>query len=157
MSCFRLSVLCAFCCAVAACDSSGEPPDDGSGTGARPETLDGTLQTLGIDTTEMPRLDNAGDPYPDSFAPMGTIVSMRQIPDADEADGDRLIFGRSQELFLAGVRFDGTGGVLTIVDDLPGSDAQGGFTEPEILNEKSGKVGNCIHLKYIFGLVLLQN
>lgn len=103
-------------------DTDSPPPvDPGGGDPAPPvnETLADTLNALGVDTDETPRLDNRGDPYPDTYAPLGTIVAMRKFADASEPDGMRLEFGRTEELLLLGYRPDAQTGVLTVIDDLP--------------------------------------
>lgn len=134
MFCSKLAIALVLCIAMAACGGGGDRSDSET----QPDTLVGTLEQFGVDTEQTPRLDNQGSPYPDSYSPMGTIVSMRLIPDADELDGEKLIMGRTKELFLGGYRPDGRPGMLTVADDLlTGSKSADGFTTPELLFELS--------------------
>jgi len=105
-----------------------DPPDEPVN-----ETLVDTLNALGIDTTDTPRLDDRGNPYPDSYAPLGTVVAMRVFEDAAEPDGERLEMGRAEELLLAGFRLDARPGVMTVVDDLTSGSVSNGQTTSEIL------------------------
>ncbi|HMB73719.1 MAG TPA: hypothetical protein VKQ06_09120, partial [Gammaproteobacteria bacterium] len=77
-----------------------------------PATLDETLGRLGVDTSQTPRVDDDGEEYPESYAPLGAVVSVRHLADASEPDGTRYVVGRGEELLLVGYRPEGQTGVV---------------------------------------------
>jgi len=122
--------------------SSGTNPPNTPGTPGTPgtpvnETLADTLNSLGVNTDPTPRIDDQGVEYPDSYAPLGTVVAMRQIADTTAPDGARVEIGRTEELFLGGFRPDARPGVLTVIDDLSSGVETNGFTESDSLFEKT--------------------
>ena len=100
-------------------------------------TLVDTLNTLGINTDETPRLDNRGDPYPESYAPLGTVISVRKVADAAEPDGFNYQLGRAEELLVGGLRLYERPGVLTVLDDLPSGTVIGGSTNSQSLFQRT--------------------
>jgi len=127
---------------LAACGSSspsGVTTPEIPGTPGTPNnaTLVDTLDSLGVNTDPTPRIDDQGVQYPDSYAPLGTVVAMREIADATEPDGVRLEIGRAEELFLGGFRPDARPGVLTVIDDLSSGTESNGFTVSDSLFEKT--------------------
>jgi hypothetical protein len=121
---------------LAACSS-------GAGNDAAPPplppnaTLIDTLNDLGVNTDDSPRLDNRGLAYPDSYAPLGTIVALRKVVDSGASGGFRLENGRPQELLIGGFRLDGRQGVLSVIDDLPSGEKDGGLTVSPTLFHKT--------------------
>ena len=100
-------------------------------------TLADTLNSLGVNTDSTPRVDDQGTVYPDSYAPLGTVVPMREFADATQPSGVRFQIGRTEELFLGGFRPDAHPGVLTVIDDLSSGTETNGFTVSDILFEKT--------------------
>jgi hypothetical protein len=137
-----LFIVLAILALLAACgssSSSGVDTPQAPNTPATPnnETLVDTLNSLGVNTDLSPRLDDQGLEYPDSYAPLGTVVAMREISDATEPDGFRIQIGRAEELFLGGFRPDARPGVLTVIDDLSSGTETNGFTVSDSLFEKT--------------------
>lgn len=122
---------------LAACGSSGTdeaPATDPEPTEPPPPaTLDETLGRLGVDTSKTPRVDNNGGVYPESYAPLGAVVSVRHLADASEPDGTRYVVGRGEELLLVGYRPDGQTGVVSVIDDLTSGVESGIFTLSDTL------------------------
>jgi len=112
----------------------GSPNPPGTPNNA---TLVDTLNSLGVDTDPTPRADDQGVVYPDSYAPLGTIVPMREIADAAQPDGVRVQIGRTEELFLGGFRPDGQPEILTVIDDLFSGTETNGFTVSNTLFQKT--------------------
>jgi hypothetical protein len=76
-----------------------------------PETLTESLNQLGVDTEITPRLDSQGNPYPDEYAPMDDVMTIRQIDPADTnaSTEPTYVTGRPEELFFGGVRLVNNG------------------------------------------------
>ena len=131
---------------LAGCGSDNNRNTNNSGSpepAAAPETLGESLERLGVDTTDSPRLDDNGDAFPDTYSPLGTTVSMREIfvEDPDAAGPvSEFIIGRAEELLLAGFRTaDTADGVISIVDDFsiaPTDNATGRLVDPALLFEE---------------------
>jgi hypothetical protein len=104
-----------------------------------PQDLGETLELLGIDTSETLRLDDRGEPYPDSYSPLGTYLSMREISVADAMATDPqtdFVIGRAEELLLSGFRTAEGLGVISIADDFSIADtdpANDRLVRPDIL------------------------
>jgi hypothetical protein len=108
--------------------TSGEAP---------PGDLKETLGRLGVDTAETPRIDDYGNEYPDSYAPLGTVIAVRHFPDSDEPDGTRFVLGRAEELLMLGFRPDAQPGIVSVIDDLSSGTASDGFTLSDTLFERT--------------------
>lgn len=135
LSKYRVLIVFSACLMLIACNGDGSTGDSLSNI-PNNETLVDTLNSLGINTDSTPRLDDRGDPYPDSYSPLGTVMAMRAIADASEPDGVRYEIGRAEELLLAGYRPDARPGVITVIDDLPSGTENNGFTVSGYLFEK---------------------
>lgn len=137
---FLISVLLAACGSSSSPDANTPTPPGTPGTPGTPNnaTLVDTLNSLGVDTDPTPRVDDQGVVYPDSYAPLGTVVPMREIADAAEPDGYRMEIGRAEELFLGGFRPEARPGVLTVIDDLSSGTETNGFTVSDTLFQKTG-------------------
>jgi hypothetical protein len=106
-----------------------------------PPNLERSLNSLGVDTSNTARLDSNGNPYPDSYSPLGPVAVVREIDvpvessDTGETTKDYVV-GRAQELFLGGVRTkNNTGAFLTWMDDIAQGSVIAGATFPTILYE----------------------
>jgi hypothetical protein len=53
-------------------DGDGGGGGGGNGGGGTTDTVEESLNNLGVDTTSSPRLDNTGNALPDDYSPMGT-------------------------------------------------------------------------------------
>jgi hypothetical protein len=126
-------MVCAVCL-LAGCSDRQGTADAAVPTNA---TLTDTLNSLGVETDLTPRLDDRGDPYPDSYAPMGTVVAMRALEDTNEPSGKKYVIGRPDELLLGGFRPDARPGVLTVIDDLSSGTETNGITVSDYLFEKN--------------------
>jgi hypothetical protein len=124
----RLGVILIASSLIFGCSSSsnsGSEDNPNATATAAPETLEESLHQLGIDTTISDRLDNRGDPYPESYSPLGSVISMREImvadPNTASTSADlvsEFVVGRAEELLLAGYRSDAASGALiNVVDD----------------------------------------
>ncbi|MEN8132684.1 MAG: hypothetical protein ABFS45_21385 [Pseudomonadota bacterium] len=133
---FSLVFIIASCGSGSSDGDSDVPPEDLSD--APPENLEGSLNALGVDTTISPRLDNRGNPYPESYSPLGSVITIREIfvpGDGDELVSD-LIVGRADELFVGGIRtWNNSNSYLTVIDDIASGDIVNNETFPEILYE----------------------
>lgn len=84
---------------IAGCGGGGDAPPPEEPPGPEP-TVQETLETLGIDTTVTPRLDEAGDPLPTSFTPLGQTYELQKLSELvvcgivpESAEGDLSLFG----------------------------------------------------------------
>ncbi len=66
-----------------------------------------SLNKLGIDTTETPRVDENGDPLPSDYAPLGATVTLGLGADPSGVDTDRSDYAR-YELFIGGAATQNT-------------------------------------------------
>jgi len=85
-----------------------------------PETLAESLDRLGVDTEITPRLDSQGNPYPDVYAPLGNILTVRQLDpvDANVSTEPTYVVGRPEELFLGGLRLENSEAIFSVLDDI---------------------------------------
>lgn len=89
-----------------------------------PESLEESLTRLGVETKITPRLDSQGNPYHDEYAPLGNVMTVRQIDPTDEELQDDAsiepiyVTGRPEELFLGGVRLSGSESVFSVLDNI---------------------------------------
>ncbi len=139
VSLLRSSISIAAALLLAACGSSNS---GGSGPAAPGvETLGESLTALGVDTEPGPRLDSQGNAYPDSYAPLGETVMVREIPPVDaglqaEDDEPTYIVGRAEELFLGGFRLATRQFTFSAIDDISIAGLtpeEANITEPVIL------------------------
>lgn len=105
-----------------------------------PENLEGTLISLGVDTTQTDRLDDRGVSYPESYSPLGQTIVQREIfvPAATAGDDpvSVIVTGRPEELFLGGVRtWNNSNAYLTALDDISSGNLVNNETFPDILDE----------------------
>lgn len=119
---------------------------DGQQTGNLPPSepppdLEKSLNALGVDTNDTPRLDDRGIPYPGSYSPLGRVAVVKEIEvsvassETGETEMDYVV-GRAQELFLGGVRTENNSGAyLTWFDDISEGTVIAGATYPTILYE----------------------
>lgn len=129
-------------------------PDDTSTNGgdtttvpvSNPETLVESLNQLGVETKVSPRLDSQGNAYPDEYAPLGNIMTVRQIDPTDaELRNDVSLepiyaTGRPEELFLGGIRLANRQLVFSVLDDISlagKTESEARFTTPEILEGRA--------------------
>jgi hypothetical protein len=103
-----------------------------------------SLGALGVDTDVTDRLDSQKNAYPDTYAPLGQLMTVRQIdppPDGASAAavGDEepiYTIGRPEELFLGGFRLEGRAFGFTSIDDISlagKSGAEAAITDPDVL------------------------
>lgn len=144
-SALRLVFLCFVSLLLVACNSNDSDVDTNDGSPeSLIESLIESLNALGVDTTDNPRADSQGNPFPSTYAPLGDVVVVRQVkpPNAGistAAVGDEEVefaFGRPEEIFLGGFRLSGQRFYSTVIDDiniqgLAPTDAE--FTVPVIL------------------------
>ena len=122
---------------LCACENNDSPDSSAATADTSPADLEETLGRLGVDTTQTPRVDSDGTEYPESYAPLGSVISVRKFPDASEPDGTRFVVGRGEELLLVGYRPDSQAGVISVVDDLSSGTETNGFTLADTLFQKS--------------------
>lgn len=88
-------------CAAGCGRSGGGGPGEPAPTAPKADpTVDETLRALGVDTTDTPRIDHAGDALPASFSPLGTAYTLE----------------KQSELLLLGVPRQGSAHPLTVLD-----------------------------------------
>lgn len=107
-----------------------------------PETLLESLDRLGVDTEITPRIDSQGNPYPDEYAPLGDVMTVRQIDpaDANVSTEPTYVTGRPEELFLGGVRLVNRQAVFSVLDDISlagKTESEARFTTPDILESRT--------------------
>ena len=90
--------------------TDGGIPDSGMGA-EPPDPLEATLNQLGVDTSDSPRLDDNSEPLPDSYLPLGGSFPLN----------------RTTELFLAGVSL----GDPTMPGTFDGLDSEVAFIRTE--------------------------
>ncbi|WP_166263864.1 hypothetical protein [Marinobacter caseinilyticus] len=123
-------------------DDSANPQTDPPLPAEPPPDLEGSLKSLGVDTSDTARLDDQGVPYPVSYSPLGPVAVVREIDvpvessDTGETVKDYVV-GRAPELFLGGVRTENnTGAYLTWIDDIAEGNVIAGATVPIFLYEE---------------------
>jgi hypothetical protein len=135
---------------LAACGSSST--EDAQAPGPEPTdppppaTIDETLGRLGVNTSKTARVDDDGDEYPESYAPLGAVVSVRHLADTSEPDGTRYVVGRGEELLLVGYRPEGQTGVVSVIDDLTSGTESNNFTLSDTLLARRGPLRLAIQL-----------
>jgi len=111
-----------------------------------PESLEESLTRLGVETKVSPRQDSQGNAYPDKYAPLGNIMTVRQIDPTDEeleADASSepiYVTGRPEELFLGGIRLANRQLIFSVLDDISlagKTESEARFTTPEILEGRA--------------------
>lgn len=120
---FHLVFVSSIVVIIAACSSSGS----GGGGESNPETVDDSLDRLGVDTTETTRLDTDGSELPDDYSPLGASSTTGQTdelviigpqildnsPGGSEPLDNRVIFTKLEAA-------DATGALsFTVTDTLP--------------------------------------
>ncbi len=152
----RTMILIGLTLLISACLGSGgdgDAPVNGGSSGATngesagpeaPPDVETSLERLGVSTEETPRLDSQGNAYPDDYAPMGRIITVRELRQAQDAPTDsepRFAVGRAEELFLGGFRLDDGGDRhVNIIDDisLAGLSASAAaFTDPQVIESRA--------------------
>ena len=121
---------------VAACGGSSDKSAPGDSS---PESLDDSLTRLGVDTQPSDRLDSQGNTFPDEYAPLGNIVTVRELSPASASGSSEpeYVVGRPEELFLGGFRLDNARDLyFNAIDDisLAGlTSTEAMFTDPSVL------------------------
>jgi len=122
---------------LSACGGGG----GGGGVGdTTPKNLEESLIKLGVDTTITPRLDSQGNDYPETYAPLGKVFTIRQIDAVEAGVEPTYAVGRPEELFLGGFRLYNRPFAFTAIDDisLAGlTELEGRFTVPDILEGRA--------------------
>lgn len=129
MKCFCLAlslILSTFF--LAGCDSNGSisganapgtstaPPP--APPASPPDTLTDSLNQLGVETEQPPRVDENGNEIPESYAPMGRKVVVREVQNDDGTT--RMAIGPLQELFVVGLQASGSNCpdcAISLIDD----------------------------------------
>lgn len=142
-SVLHISILVVFAVVLVACGDSSNNTDitpanleeTPNSLEASPNSLQESLNTLGVDTEVTERLDSQGNPYPDTYAPLGKIATVRQIDPVD-ADEPTYIVGRPEELFLGGFRLNSRQFIFSSIDDITIAglnDEEAKFVIPDVL------------------------
>jgi len=103
-----------------------------------PNSLQSSLESLGVSTESSARLDSQGNEYPDAYAPMGQTIMVRQIdPSADDASSEpEYLVGRAEELFFGGFRLKTRSFMFSSLDDVSIvglTESEARFIVPEVL------------------------
>ena len=150
------SLLCAWI--LTACNGNNNSfVEDGNPVAENPETLEESLVALGVDTEDSPRLDSQGNPYPETYAPLGQTIMIRQIDPVNDgsnaalavakspvvakssaalADEPQYLVGRASELFFGGFRLNTRQALFGVIDDISIAgltESEARYTVPDLL------------------------
>jgi hypothetical protein len=89
------------------------PPTGGTPPTDPPESLEATLNELGVDTSDSPRIGNEGVPLPEDYAPYGSRIAFSTMPDGT------VVLGAPSELALFGFSLDEENAFLSVVENIP--------------------------------------